>query len=661
MGASSEHNEKEDELMNVPHFQITPQMIKGKFRIFLLMFIDLVCVLVACQVFLSRVPQVMYYRMQVTANLAAMAAIVFAVRLLLGVYNQMWRYANAFVYLRIVLSDLVAGVLYLLLDRTGLFAVPIPVANAVAGIGTGLLATLSSRFIYQAMRRNPLAFRRFFHREEQMERPVINVAIVGAGELGAILAEELRLKKGVNYQPYCFFDNDPRKIGSMVSGIPVFGPDAKAREIIKTLPIHEVIIALPNADGQSQREVFDTFIKTGCKVKIYDYPLDDPTPKDGKRTIREINIEDLLERPPVHFDPEETKRYYMDKVVLITGAGGSIGSELVRQIARTAPKRMVLLDVYENGVYDVQQELKHLYDGQFPVDVVIATICDRKTIMEVFERFRPDVVFHAAAHKHVPLMENNCAEAVLNNVFGTLNVVDAAERAEVKRFVMISTDKAVNPTNIMGATKRMCEMIIQSRKDSKTDFVAVRFGNVLGSNGSVVPLFKRQIAEGGPITLTDKRIIRYFMTIPEAVQLVLRTGLRGEKAKIYVLDMGKPVSILEMAENMIALSGLQPYRDIDIVEIGLRPGEKLYEELLIQQDSITKTEDDRIYIDTENPFTRTSVQQTLDTLLSSVQADNGVEAVRAAMRCAVPTYKAPEEVNVHADEAKEMREFVGKK
>lgn len=625
----------------------------AKYRIALLVIIDLFCLVVSCYVFLNRSPEIFFFKKNIRTSIYIIAALVFAFRFMMRLYNQMWRYANAMVYLRMVLSDLCAGVAYLLIDRIFL-PIHIPVANAVAAIGTGLLATLSSRFLYQALRRVPLQRKKGRKTGEESKKK-IGVAIVGAGELGSILAEELRLKPNGQYTPVCFFDNNPRKIGSTVSGIPVYGPDEKAQEVIRSFPIEEIIIALPNMDTKVQREVFNAYKKTGCKIKLYDYPLDVPIGEDGKRMIREINIEDLLQRKAIHLDVQETRNYYADKTVLITGGGGSIGSELARQIARAKPKRLILLDVYENGVYDIQQELKETFSSNLDLHVVICSICDQNTLRNVFETYRPQVVFHAAAHKHVPLMEGNCAEAVRNNVFGTLNVVNLAEEYGVSRFVMISTDKAVNPTNIMGATKRLCEIIIQSRRDSKTDFAAVRFGNVLGSNGSVVPLFKRQISSGGPVTLTDKRIIRYFMTIPEAVQLVLRTGIRAEKSEIYVLDMGNPVKILDMAESLILLSGFQPYKDIDIVEIGLRPGEKLYEELLIDRDTVVKTQDERIYIDHDQDFTREQVDAILSELKKSIDEHDDNMAVRTAMMEAVKTYRHPEDVNSCADSSAEMR------
>lgn len=626
----------------------------AKSRTGLLILIDMVCFLVSCWVFLNRSPAIFFYRQNMYTNWYIMVTLVFLFRFIFRIYNEMWRYANSGVYLKMVLSDFIAGIAYLVVDRTTL-RLQIPIANAVAAIGTGLLATLSARFIYQSIRRRSGFVKNVTTGAYKNRTNKINVGIVGAGEVGVLLANELRLKPYGEYAPYCFFDNNPRKIGSTISGIPVLGPDDNAVDIIKTLPIQEIIIALPNMDAETQKRVFDIYKKTGCRVRLYDYPLDKLDGEDAKRMIRDINIEDLLQRKPIQFDLDETRSFYTGKTILVTGGGGSIGSELCRQIARAKPKHLILLDIYENGVYDIQQELIGAYKADLKISVIIATICDRQAILDVFRKYKPHIVFHAAAHKHVPLMENNCAEAVNNNVFGTLNVIDAAEQTGVERFVMISTDKAVNPTNIMGATKRLCEIIIQSRKDSKTDFVAVRFGNVLGSNGSVVPLFKRQIAHNGPVTLTDKRIIRYFMTIPEAAQLVLRTGIRGEKAEVYVLDMGNPVSILELAENMISLSGYVPYRDIDIVEIGLRPGEKLYEELLTNRDTVCMTEDDRIYIDHDEEFSREDVEETLQLLRESIDLCGENQSVRDAMMKAVSTYRHADIVNEEADKSIEMQ------
>ena len=361
----------------------------------------------------------------------------------------------------------------------------------------------------------------------------------------------------------------------------------------------------------------------------------------------------LLFRQQVEFIDEKTASYYRGKTVLISGGGGSIGSELCRQIAKMKPKKLVILDVYENGAYDIQQELKIRYGAKLDLVVEIVTVCDRDALDHVFAEHRPDVVLHAAAHKHVPLMERNCVEAVKNNVFGTLNIVEASEKHGVGKFTMISTDKAVNPTNVMGATKRMCEMIVQSRTGTKTNFSATRFGNVLGSNGSVIPLFKRQIMNGGPVTLTDKRIIRYFMTIPEASQLVLQSGAMARNGELYVLDMGKPVKILELAENMVRLSGFEPYKDIDIIETGLRPGEKLYEELLIKTEELDKTTSSMIFVERDKPLAMAEIDKKLEKLTAAVESGSD-EKVRAALHEVVPTFRTPEEINAEAAKSEEM-------
>ena len=360
---------------------------------------------------------------------------------------------------------------------------------------------------------------------------------------------------------------------------------------------------------------------------------------------RSVAPEDLLDRPPVRLDPAPLDRLLEGKTVLVTGGGGSIGSELCRQIARHRPKKLVVLDVYENGAYDLQQELLQTWGSGLDLAVEITTICDPAGLQLVFEKHRPQVVFHAAAHKHVPLMEDNPIEAVRNNVFGTLNLVCAAEDFGVQKFILISTDKAVSPTNVMGATKRLCEIILQSRKGrSSTTFAAVRFGNVLGSNGSVVPLFRRQIERGGPVTITDKRIIRYFMTIPEAAQLVLQAGAMARQNELYVLDMGSPVKVLDLAEKLIRLSGRVPYREIGIVETGLRPGEKLYEELLVGARNVEKTENEKIFVEHQPAVTREELDAKLE-LLEQVLDKNDPSLIREAMHRIVPSFREPEELN----------------
>ena len=388
---------------------------------------------------------------------------------------------------------------------------------------------------------------------------------------------------------------------------------------------------------------------------VYDYPVERLGQDKGKRMVRDINIEDLLFREPISLKDKDAQKYYQGKVILVTGAGGSIGSELSRQLAQFQPKQLVLLDVYENGVYDLGQELKRRYGEALNLRIVIASVCDANRITEVFERFRPEVVLHAAAHKHVPLMEDNCAEAIHNNVFGTYYTAMAAEKYGTSRFVLVSTDKAVNPTNMMGATKRLCEMVVQSRVGSRTQFAAVRFGNVLGSAGSVVPLFRRQIEEGGPVTITDKRIIRYFMTIPEAAQLVLRTGTRAKESEVYVLDMGKPIKIVDLAAKLISLSGFVPDQDIKIKEIGLRPGEKLYEELLVRVEDCARTDDERIFIEQGSAPDRDTVDRTLRALRQALDMRADDELLKELMMRILPSYRDAQEVNAHAAESSEVQ------
>ena len=476
----------------------------------------------------------------------------------------------------------------------------------------------------------------------------IYVAIVGAGNVGVSLAEEFLNNKNTSYTPVCFFDINKDKAGRDIYGIPVF--QAKLNntfDILKDYGVKEIIFALPPST-ENTAELYDYYKKSNCKIKIYDYPSFQTAGK--KRQLREFEIEDLLFRKPIEISDEKTLGYYANKVVLITG-GGSIGSELCRQLAKMSPKQIIILDIYENGVYDVQQELKFKYGNKLDLEVEIASITDKDAMSVVFEKYHPDIVINAAAHKHVPLMEHNCVEAIKNNVFGTENVLELCEEYGVDRFMMVSTDKAVNPTNVMGATKRMCEMIAQSyAARGKVKCSCTRFGNVLGSAGSVIPLFKRQIAAGGPVTLTDKRIIRYFMTIPEASQLVLQSGAIAKNGEIFVLDMGQPIKIYDLAKNMIKLSAAQ---NIEIIETGLRPGEKLYEELLVITDELDTTENDLIFVEKEKPISYDEVEQKLSVLKNAVNSKNN-DLAREALRCVIPTFKSPKEVNKNAEESMEM-------
>lgn len=582
-------------------------------------------------------------------HFAILLAISVLVRSAFRIYRNIWRYANSHAYLLVVFADAASAVLGGLIT----FFTPYHMGGwQTLTLFCGFcLLTLTNRFVYQQYKSRK-------HLAESQNK--INVVIVGAGNVGVLLAEELIANKRSHYKPYCFVDKDTNKVGSLVSGLKVYPENPEIIEEIKNMPVQEIFFALPKLTGDKLRAMHDFYSETGCKIKLYDVPVaetgggqSDP----NRRVVQEVRIEDLLFRDSLAVGDDTMRSFYRGKTVLVTGGGGSIGSELCRQIAKCKPQKLIILDIYENNAYDVQQKLNYQYKDSLSLEVEIASVRDRRRLEQIFAHYRPDIVFHAAAHKHVPLMEHSSCEVIKNNVMGTYNTADMAEKYGVKKFILVSTDKAVNPTNIMGASKRMCEMVIQCRTDSQTSFAAVRFGNVLGSNGSVIPLFRRQIAAGGPVTLTDKRIIRYFMTIPEASQLVMQAGAIAKRGELFVLDMGKPVKILDLAENMIRLSGLVPYEDIDIVEIGLRPGEKLYEELLVKSEELDRTDNKMIFIERDKPLSREEVEQKLAILREAVDAAEdewGSVRAKAAMKRVVPTYHDPEEVNRRAEHAAEM-------
>ena len=577
------------------------------------------------------------------------ASIVF--RVTWGVYNYVWRYTSTGAYLRLVLADTCAGMVAVTVSYISGRHIGIWFFVTIASLGS--LMALSARFVYR------LLYKRKYNLRVQYEQQT-NTAIVGAGQLGAYLVNDLHSNPHSMYRPVLFFDNDPSKIGGKIANLHVYAED-KAEVVLRKYDISNVIIAIVDNDIEELKRIHTFYTGLGCKVKLYDSPVQDETDDESQKThvIREFEIEDLLFRKPLAINGQREFDFYSEKTVLVTGGGGSIGSELCRQIAKCKPKKLIILDIYENNAYDIQQELIRKYGDTLDLSVEIASVRDRKRLEAVFANYRPNLVFHAAAHKHVPLMEHSGCEAIKNNVLGTYNTADMAEKYGVEKFVLISTDKAVNPTNVMGASKRMCEMVVQCRTDSKTTFAAVRFGNVLGSNGSVIPLFKRQIAQGGPITITDFRIIRYFMTIPEASQLVMQAGAMAKRGELFVLDMGKPIKIYDLAVNMIRLSGFLPNRDIEIKEIGLRPGEKLYEELLIKTEELTKTDNNMIFIEKDSPLTRDEVDAKIAVLQAAVTAaenELGSEKVKEAIKQVVPTFHDPEELNEKAAKTKEMKE-----
>ena len=503
-------------------------------------------------------------------------------------YQGIWKYASASDLVNIIVACLVSAA-----------------TQTIGMMLMGLRFPRSYPFMYFAVLTAGISIFRFTYRIlayfRQKQQGLIkegktNTMIVGAGEAGNTLLKELQNSKFVEQNVCCLVDDDPGKIGKYLRGVLVAGNRKDICRLAEEYHIDEIMIAIPSASHAEIQELLDICSQTSCKLKVLPgiYQLVNGEVSVSK--LRNVEIEDLLGREPIDTQVESIMGYVSGKVVLVTGGGGSIGSELCRQIARHEPKQLVIFDIYENNAYDIQQELKRDYP-ELNLVVLIGSVRNSHRINGVFEKYHPQIVYHAAAHKHVPLMEDSPNEAIKNNVMGTYKTAQAADKYGVSRFVLISTDKAVNPTNIMGASKRLCEMVIQMMNNrSKTEFVAVRFGNVLGSNGSVIPLFKKQIEEGGPVTVTHPDIIRYFMTIPEAVSLVLQAGARAKGGEIFVLDMGKPVKILDLALNLIRLSGLKPYEDIDIVFTGLRPGEKLYEELLMDEEGLQSTDNELIHI-----------------------------------------------------------------
>jgi len=576
-------------------------------------------------------------------NSLILLVFISAFRVIFRAYTNIWRYTNTSAYLNLVISDIVGGIVAWIIVY---FSIDKDVTNHfIAVTSINLISALTSRFAYRIWYKNT-------KNSDMSNNHKIPVAIVGAGQIGALLANELLNNKNSRYKPLFFIDRDTTKMGSYVSGLKVYPENDKTIEFIKSQVVSEIFIALTNLDGESLASLHQFYSRTNCRLKIYETPVKDIEGNEDivpRRTIRDFQIEDLLFRRKVDVVNKKTLSYYEGKTVLITGGGGSIGSEICRQIAKCHPKKLIIFDIYENNAYEIQQELIRRYANKLDLAVEIGSVRDRIRLDCVFDAYKPDIVFHAAAHKHVPLMEHSGCEAIKNNVRGTYNTADMAEKYGVEKFILISTDKAVNPTNIMGASKRLCEMVIQCRTDSKTSFAAVRFGNVLGSNGSVIPLFRRQIANGGPVTITDKRITRFFMTIPEASQLVMQAGAMAKNGELFVLDMGKSIKIYDLAVNMIKLSGLEPDVDIKIREIGLRPGEKLYEELLMKTETLTKTDNNKIFVEKDTPYSREEVEDKLAILDKAVEQFNeesvNSTAVKEAIRKVVPTFHDPEELN----------------
>ena len=550
-------------------------------------------------------------------------------------YKNITRYENGNDYLVYVLACLISctimvffnvlNIIPIVDERTNLISALIIV---VAVIGYRVLLRMILNDTYEGKVKND-------NRKK--------VLIIGAGEATKILISTIRSSMKGIYNIVGLIDDNPNKVDYAISGKKILGTRFDIPRICKENNVDVIFFTISNISNEDRKKILEICQETACKVRILPGTKELIKDKPIMQNFRDVEIEDLLGRETIKLDNKNIKELIHNKVVLVTGGGGSIGSELCRQIIRFEPKRLVIVDIYENNLYDIEQELKYNYPNA-KIDAIVASVRDKDRLNEIFNEFKPYLVFHAAAHKHVPLMETSPLEAIKNNVFGTYNVVNCADEYNVKRFVLISTDKAVNPTNIMGATKRLCEMIIQAKnKVSNTEYVAVRFGNVLGSNGSVVPLFKKQIAHGGPVTVTHKDITRFFMTIPEAVSLVLQAMSGAKGGEIFVLDMGEPVKIYDMAKKLIKLSGLEPNVDIPIKVTGLRPGEKLYEEILMQEEGLTETKHDKIHIAKPCNVDIKMIINKLDKLQRLVDTNNNenLKEIKETVHEVVPTYREP--------------------
>lgn len=559
-----------------------------------------------------------------TINLVCTVAIFWGFRL----YTSLWRFASI-VELKNVL---IAAIASTLVQIAGMNFLEYDIPRSFPFLYLLILTcmTLVSRFSYRFMK---IALRNQTFASRQ---PLVRTMVVGAGAAGYMIVREMKNSKHLNRKVPCIIDDDTAKIGTYLQGIPVMGGKESIPHYAKKYGIEEIVIAIPTLTREKQKELLEICQRTNCKILILPGIYQLVNEEVSVSMLREVQIEDLLGREPVKLEMDEIMDYVQDKTVLITGGGGSIGSELCRQIAIHNPKKMIIFDIYENNAYDIQNELKRKYP-KLDLEVLIGSVRNSRRIHAIFALYHPDLVFHAAAHKHVPLMEDSPNEAIKNNVLGTWIVANAADRYGAKKMVLISTDKAVRPTNIMGASKRLCELIIQIfAQKSKTEYAAVRFGNVLGSNGSVIPLFRKQIQEGGPVTVTHKDIIRYFMTIPEAVNLVLQCGALAKGGEIFILDMGEPVRILDLARNMIRLSGFEPDKDIKIEFTGLRPGEKLYEELLIDEENLTKTSNNRIFVAQPMEVDGDMIEKKISQLIGEAYDETG--DIRILIKELVPEY-----------------------
>lgn len=582
---------------------------------------------------------------QLLYNTVVLSLFVYLVTFnILDVYRNITRFENGIDYIKYIGLSIFSGAIVILIKF--LFKAPLMGYKEVV-FATILIAVaiVSYRVIIRFLLNeiNPIE-------KERTERK--NLLIIGAGEAANEIIKTVKNTMKGYYNIVGLIDDNPNKMNYAISGIKILGTRDDIAEICKQYKVDVIFFSISNIDNKNKKEILNICQETGVKIRVLPSVADIIKNKSLLQNLRDVEIEDLLGREPITLVNENIGELIKGKSILVTGGGGSIGSELCRQIAKFNPSRLIIFDIYENNLYNIEMELKqNHYDEKFEIVAMVGSVRDKKRLEQVFKKYNPYLVFHAAAHKHVPLMEVSPLEAIKNNVFGTYNVANYADKYSVKRFILISTDKAVNPTNIMGATKRMCEMIIQAfNKKSKTEFAAVRFGNVLGSNGSVLPLFKKQIANGGPVTVTHRDITRFFMTIPEAVSLVLQAMSYAKGGEIFVLDMGEPVKIYDLAVSLIKLSGLEPNVDIPIEITGLRPGEKLYEELLMSEEGLQTTAHNKIFIGKPSDITYEQMLKKLGKLEEIIQNENiSVNKIKDTMKQVVPTYKEPEEINLKVE------------
>ncbi len=557
-------------------------------------------------------------------------------------YTNIIRYENNQDYILYIVLSLMSSLVVSLIEDLFLgMKNPSIKLNLITGLVIGIIM-ISYRLIIRYVLLSDVAHKGIKPTSKNQKR----LLIIGGGYSANDIIKTINSTLKGQYDIIGIIDDNKKRIGYSVAGVRIIGDRNDIIRICNANDVDEIFFSIVNIDNKNKKEILELCNKTGAKVKVLPSLTELITEENLYHSLRDVGIEDLLGRDPIELDNQNIKNLIQGKVVLVTGAGGSIGSELTRQIMIHNPKQLLILDNYENSLYDIELELKTNHPNN-DIRAIVANIREKDRLDAIFEKYTPEIVFHAAAHKHVPLMENNPTEAIKNNVFGTYNLVNCSDEYNAKRFILISTDKAVNPTNIMGATKRLCEMIIQAKdKKSDTEYVAVRFGNVLGSNGSVVPLFKKQMAHGGPLTVTHKEITRFFMTIPEAVALVLQAITYAEGGEIFVLDMGEPVKIYDLAKSLIELSGYTLGEDMEIEITGMRPGEKLYEELLMDEENLEETKHEKIFITEPMDLTMDDVEEKLDMFREIINNENtSKEEIKETMKKCVPTYKEPEEVN----------------